>query len=275
MTISEHSVLLKTGIGVSLLAAAAFAVFAINTFPLYSALISGAATRSAPAFIVSLQPEPAAHTALASAGIAVLFALVTQFLLYYFFEKTQSIEIRLFSIFLFSFVFEILRIALPVKEALDLSGYIPVLAMRLVVFGRFYGLFALLAAGLYASGLKIQEEEALIFPIVIIALLFAFRIPLDTFNYDTSLYPVTGFQNILKTVNAAIVIMSIFSFASGAYTRGIHEYYFTALGILAAALGRTLLFMADTWLILFPGLVFLVFGTWLTGSQLRRIYLWV
>jgi hypothetical protein len=274
MTISKHVILLKTGLLVSLLALAAFIVFTVNTFSLYPGLIAGAVERSW-AFWGARLPAPAAYVAPASAGIALLFAFVTQILLYYFFEKTQSVEIRILGIFLFSFVFEILRIALPVRAAFDLSGYIPVIAFRLMIFGRFYGLLALLAAGLYASGFKVQREEAVIFAIAITALLFAFRIPLDVFNYDTSLYPLTGFTHIFRLINAAIVLLAAFCFVSGAYTRGISEYYFTAPCILVAAAGRTILFTADTWLLLLAGLVLLVSGTWLIGNQLRRIYLWV
>ncbi|MDR0663341.1 MAG: hypothetical protein LBF80_04590 [Spirochaetaceae bacterium] len=273
MTISEHVVLLKTGLLVSFLALAAFAVFAVKTFSLYPGLIAVAAERSG--LLFTARAGTASYAAPVSVGLAVLFAVVTQILLYYFFEKTQSMEIRFFGIFLFSFVFEILRIALPVKTAFDISGYMPVIAFRMMIFGRFYGLLALLAAGLYASGLKVQREGAVIFTIAVVALFFAFRVPLDAFSYDTSLYPLTGFPNMFKMTNAALVLLTVFCFISGAYTRGVNEYYFTVPGILAAAAGRTLLFTSDTWLTLFSGLVLLVSGTWLVGNQLRRIYLWV
>jgi hypothetical protein len=275
MTISKHIVLLKAGIAVSFLAMLAFAVSARYIFPLYPDLIDyQLAPRNIPDFLTKLSPAPEPYTAFAAAGIAILFALVSQILLFYFFEKSQSVEIRFLSIFLFSFTFEILRIAPLLKIALQLSGYIPVIAGRLLIFGRFYGLFSLFAAGLYASGFKMRREETLIFPMIIIALLFAFRVPIDMFHYDSNICPVMGFSTMFKMVDAAIVLLAMFCFFSGAYNNNNREYYFIALGILAAASGRYLFFVADAWLLLFPGLAVLIFGVWFTGIQLRRMYLW-
>jgi hypothetical protein len=275
MAISKHILLLKAGIAVSCLALSAFIVSATRIIPVYPDLIFRAAQRTASAFILRLLPTPEPYAAFAGAGAAVLFAVAAQIFLLYFFEKTQSAEIRLLGIFLFSFTFEIIRIALPLKTALHLSGYIPVITSRLIIFGRFYGLFAVFAAALCASGFKTRKEENLIFAIAVAALLFAFRMPVDTFNFDTNLYPITGFHQVFKNANAALVMLSVFCFVSGAYTRSCREYYFIAAGLLASVIGRTMLFEADTWLMLFPGLALLVFGAWFTGRAYRRMYLWV
>jgi hypothetical protein len=275
MTISKHIVLLKIGIVVSFLGIIAFAVSARYIFPFYPGLIDyGQAPREIPAFIARLLPEPAPYAAFISTGISVLFAFAAQVLLFYYFEKTQSIEIRFLGIFLFSFTFEILRILFPLKEALQLSGYITIIAARLLIFGRLYGLFALFAAGLYACGFKLQREEKLFFPIAIIALMFAFRVPLDIFHHYTNIFPVIGFLRMFRIMDAVIILLSVYCFISGAYTRGNREYYFIALGLLVVTLGRYLLFTADTWLPLFPGIALLLLGAWFTGKQLRRMYLW-
>ena len=251
-----------------------FAVFARDTLPVYSDLVGQASQRSGGGFIAALLPSPAPYAAFAGIGTAVLFAFVSQVLLFYFFEKTQAIEVRLLGTFLFSFTFEVLRIVVPLRAVMRLSGYIPAIASRLMVFGRFYGLFALFAAGLCVSGLKIRREETIIFPMAIAALLFALRMPIDSFYYDTSLYPLIGLSRTFGTVNAVIVMLSFLCFVSGAYTRGSREYYFIAMGIMTAAIGRRLLLAADTWVMLAAGFVFLFFGTWYAGLQFRRMYLW-
>jgi hypothetical protein len=274
MTISRHIILLKAGITVSFLALLVFALFARDTLPLCNDLIGKAARRSGWLHIGFL-PPPEPYAAFAGTVIAVLFAFVSQVLLFYFFEKTQAMEIRLLGVFLFSFTFEILRIVTPLKTVLRLPGYIPEITSKLIVFGRFYGMFALFAAGLYVSGLKIRREETIIFPAVIAALLFALRIPVDSFGYDTSFYPATGFSYTFGIVNVVIVMLSALCFISGAYTRGSREYYFIALGIMAAAIGRRLLLTADTWIVLVSGSAFLFLGLWYTGAQFRRMYLWV
>jgi hypothetical protein len=274
MTISRHVILLKAGIVVSFLTLLVFVILARDTLPVYGNLVRLAAERSGGGFIAGLLPPSSPYAVFAGIGTAVLFAFVSQVLLFYFFEKTQAIEVRLLGMFLFSFTFEILRIVIPLKTTMQLSGYIPVITSRLIVFGRFYGMFALFAAGLYVSGLKIRREETIIFTIAVAALLLTFRIPIDSFSYDTSLYPVIGFSNTFEIVSVVITILSMLCFASGAYTRGNREYYFIALGIIATAAGRRLLFTADTWIILVLGIAVLFFATWYTGAQFRRMYLW-
>lgn len=274
MAISKHIILLKAGIAVSFLALVAFAVSATEIFPLYPDLVSATVIRNIPAFISRLLPSPAPYAVLFAVGIAVLFAFVAQIFLFYFFERTQSVEMRLLGIFLFSLTFEIMRIAIPLKTALNLSGYITVIASRLIIFGRFYGLFALFAAALHASGFKTRQEETVVFTAGAAAMLFAFRMPIDTFNFDTTLFLVTGFSAVFKNVNIAIVLLAMYCFVFGAYTRGNREYYLIAPGILAAVAGRALLLAADTWQMLLPGAVLLAAGTWFTGFQYRRMYLW-
>jgi hypothetical protein len=274
MTTSRHVILLKAGIAVSFLTLLVFVIFARDTLPVYGDIVMQAAERSGGGFIAGLLPPFSPYAVFAGIGTAVLFAFVSQVLLFYFFEKTQAIEVRLLGMFLFSFTFEILRIVIPLKTVMQLSGYIPVITSRLIVFGRFYGMFALFAAGLYVSGLKIRREETIIFTIAVAALLFALRIPVDSFSYDTSLYPLTGFSYMFGIVNTVIVMLSILCFLSGAYTRGSREYYFIALGIMAAAAGRRMLFTADTWIMLVSAAAVLFFATWYTGAQFRRMYLW-
>jgi hypothetical protein len=273
MAISKHIILLKIGIAVSFLALLAFAASAVEILPLYPELVSAKAVRTIPVFIGRLLPPPAPYAVFAATGIAVLFAFAGQICLFYFFERTQSVEIRFLGIFLFSLAFEVMRIAIPLKTAFNLSGYIPVIASRLVIFGRFYGLFAVFAAALYASGFKTRKDETVTFTIAAAAMLFAFRLPIDMFNFGTNLYPVTGFSGIFNSTSVAIVLLAMYCFVSGAYAHGNREYYLLAPGVLAAVAGRALLLNADTWQLLFPGAALLGFGVWFTGVQYRRIYL--
>jgi hypothetical protein len=275
MAISKHIILLKIGIAVSSLALFAFAVSAARILPLYPELVSIKAVRNIPEFIGQMLPPPAPYAVFAAIGIAVLFAFAGQICLFHFFERTQSVEIRFLSIFLFSLTFEVMRIAIPLKMAFNLSSYIPVIASRLIVFGRFYGLFPIFAAALYASGFKTRKDETVILTMAAAAMLFAFRLPIDTFNFDTNLYPVTGFSAIFTSTNIAIVLLAIYCFISGAYARGSREDYLLAPGVLAAVAGRAMLLNADTWQMLLPGAALLVFGVWFTGLQYRRMYLWV
>jgi hypothetical protein len=276
MTVSKHVILLKGGLAVSLLALAAFVLLAPALFPVYPDMVGKAAVRSGwiAGGSLSLGPLATAPDAVfAGTGLAVLFAFASNALLFYFFEKTQSVEVRFLSIFLFSFAFELMRLGVPVREVFALPGRAPAVAARLLMFGRFFGLFALFAAGLNAIGLKTQKEEQLVAAIAVAALLFAFRMPIDVFNYDTSLRPLAGFAATFRAADAALGLLAVACFVLGAYTRGVREYYAVSASLLAAVAGRALLLHADNWLII-PGFLLLCAAAWFAGRQFRRMYLW-
>jgi hypothetical protein len=117
-----------------------------------------------------------------------------------------------------------------------------------------------------------QKEEYLAAAIAAAAILFAFRMPVDVFNYDTSLRPLTGFAATFRAADAALGLLAVVCFVSGAYTRGFREYYAVSACLLSAVAGRALLLSADNWLVV-PGFALLCAGTWFAGRQFRRMYL--
>ncbi|GHV83320.1 hypothetical protein AGMMS50212_06600 [Spirochaetia bacterium] len=272
MTLSKHVLFLKLGTGFSAAALVAFFVVSFKIIPFYPDLVSSA-DRSIHLF--GLLPAPSAYVPFATTLAALVYALVAQILIFYFFEKTQLAELRLFSVFVFSFIFEIFRVMAPLSKAFNLTMSYPQIAARLLVFGHYYGIFSLFAASLYAAGIKNQKEENILIPMFIIAVLISFRIPVDVFSWNTDFSPVTGYMVMSKILNYAILIIAVLSFFIAAFTRGMREYYFIGAGVFIICLGRSLFLGADTWIIAAIGFLVLVFGTWSIGYQLRRMYLWI
>jgi hypothetical protein len=206
---------------------------------------------------------------------AVLYSLITSILIYYFFEKTQAPEILFFALFVLSFAFEGFRTVVPLKMVYQLPTVYLSMASRALLFGRYFGVFSLFAAGVYASGWDVQKEGYVIFIIAIVALMIAVNVPIDGLSWDSSLMTIIGYRGLLKLSEITIILITTISFFVSAYSRGTREYIFIGIGSFLVFLGRNILLNSDTWIAPLPGLVSLGAGTWFICTQLHRVYLWL
>ncbi|WP_041611761.1 hypothetical protein [Treponema primitia] len=276
MTLSSRNIVFKTGIGVSLLALAFTLVASFSVFSVYPQ-VGADAQRAAGFFQALVAPffQPAAYVAFVTTISSVLYAFITMFLIYYFFEKTQSPEILFFALFVVSLAFESLRIMVPFRVVKDLPSVVLVISARVLIFGRYYGLFSLFVASVYAAGLDQQKQGNVVFIIAVATLTIALGVPIDGLSWDSSMLVIFGFATMFKTVEIGIVLITMLSFFISAYTRGAKEYVFIGIGSVLVSLGRTVLLSADTWVTPLPGLILLIGGTWIICSQLHRVYLWL
>ncbi|GMO40040.1 MAG: hypothetical protein Ta2B_19850 [Termitinemataceae bacterium] len=272
MTLSKHTSFLRMGTLLALISLGSFIFFSWKIMPFYPGLSEAASYSGSVIFTnVSTFPYISYITALAS----IVFSLLLQILIYYFFEKTQSIEIRFLSIFVFSLLFEGMRIILPIAQAFNLPSFYINIAARALLFGRLFGVFGIFGASLFVCGLKNQREETVLLPIIFIAALISMRVTIDYLSWDTSLAPHYGYHIMFKLLELLIVLISCANFFVGAWTRNTKEYRLIGIGVFVAFLGRNLLINANLILPACIGFTLLCAGTWFAGMQLRRMYLWL
>jgi hypothetical protein len=273
MTLSSRNTVLKAGIGTALAAAIAIGLCAVTVLPVYPALAEGALRRA-----VDFPPgrflEAAAYAPFAAMLSAVVYALVTAICIYYFFEKTQSPEILFFALFALSLAFEAVRIMTPLKLVYDLPGVFLIIAQRVLLFGRHFGILSLFAASLYAVGLRSQKEGVILFSSMVVALVIALRLPVDGLSWDSSFSMISGFQAMFRTLDVMFVLITAVDFFVSAWARGSREYAAAGFGALAVFLGRNALIYADSWAVPLPGIALIVAGTWVFCSRMHRVYLW-
>ena len=220
-----------------------------------------------------LDSEP--YVPLAATAGAVIYSLIGIILIYYFYEKTQSPEILFIGLFIVSFAFECIKIMIPLSKAMALSNSQLIMGSRILIFGRYFGIFSLFTSSVFAAGLKVQKQENFLLVTIAAALIFALGIPIDGLTWDSTLFIQNDFYNSLSMVETGIIIISIASFFIAAYTRGSKQYIPIGLGAILIYLGRNILLNGDTWPSPFIGLFTLCFGTWLSCLKLHRIYLWL
>jgi hypothetical protein len=276
MTLSARNNYFRMGIALSFLSLVVTIALSFATFPVYPQL-GAEAIRTTGMFqsLISRFFEPQAYASLATMISSVLYAFIAMILIYYFFEKTQSPEILFFALFVSAFAFEGLRVLAPLRAVYDLPAFYLVLSSRILLFARFFGIFALFAASVYAAGLGEQKQGIIVFIIAIAALVVALGSPIDGLAWDSSLMMLRGYPSMLKMVEVGIMLITMISFFISAYSRGSREYIFIGIGSFLVFAGRAMLFSTDTWITPLPALLLLAGGTWISCVQLHRVYLWL
>jgi hypothetical protein len=276
MTLSTRNSYFRIGIGLSFFSLAIILVLSFATFPVYPRIGAEAVrTTGIGQVLVARFFQPQAYVSLATMICSTLYAFIAMILIYYFFEKTQSPEILFFALFVSAFAFEGLRVVVPLKEVYNLSAFYLIFSSRILLFGRFFGIFSLFAASVYAAGLAEQKQGNIVFIIAIAALVVALSVPIDGLAWDSSLVMLRGSPAMLKMVEAGTMLITTVSFLISAYTRGSREYIFIGLGSFLVFLGRAMLFSTDTWITPLPALLLLAGGTWVSCVQLHHVYLWL
>jgi hypothetical protein len=274
MTLARHIQILKIGIAVAAAALVGVGVISWKIIPLFPSLIKNAWNRSTFSVIVNLLPSESPYAAYVTVVASLVYALAMLIFIYYMFEKTQSTEVHFFIFFVLSLLFEILRLSIPSRIAFNLPGILLGFSAHALVFCRFFGMFSLFIASLVASGLKIEKEESLLFPLIIITLCLSIAVPINTFTYDTTLCLANGYPAIFRVMTYLVAFFSTLSFFYGAWHSGTKEYFAVGVGTLLAFLGRGILIDADFYLLAVTGFAMLSAGSCLICLNLRKLYLW-
>jgi hypothetical protein len=205
----------------------------------------------------------------------VFFSFISILLSYFSFEKTQSPEILFVVFFAASFSLEALRLIIPLGQLYEIPSLYMLVAARIILFGRYFGLFSLFTASVYAVGFKVQKQRNVITIIAVITLIIVLGVPIDTQTWDSSLNMITGYTSMFRLIETGAFLITTISFFIAAWIRSSRDFIFIGAGAALAFLGRNILLSAVTWVGLPIGLLFLAAGTWLICTRLHKIYLWL
>jgi hypothetical protein len=207
--------------------------------------------------------------------VLALYSFLTIMLNYYFFEKTKSPEILFVVFFAASFSLESLRLILPLGRVFDFPSLYSLVASRVILFGRLFGVFSLFTASIYGVGYEMQKQRYVIIIITVVSLLIAMGIPIDTQAWDSRLNMVIGYTSMFRLIDIGTFLITAISFFIAAWTHGSRGYVFIGAGSVLVFLGRNILLNADTWAGLPIGLPLLAAGTWLICINIHKLYLWL
>ncbi|MCL1993194.1 MAG: hypothetical protein FWG66_09630 [Spirochaetes bacterium] len=277
MTLSARNRFFKAGIAIAALCSLAVAGASFFVLPAYSFMPAQDLLRPQGffhAFTGRLLENSfyAVHAALSG---AVVYALASAAFIYKYFEKTQSPEMFFIALFSVSLSFEAARLVIPLDFVFGVSSFYQFAACRLLLLGRFFGLFSLFMASVCAAGFNAQKPWNIVLAIFFISLIIATGIYIDLQAWGTNLNMAVGFSGLFRAVETAVAGIAVASFFASANIRGSKEYLYAGAGAAFAAMGRSLLLYADNWAGAVLGIVFLAGGTWLVCARLHRVYLWL
>jgi hypothetical protein len=277
MTLSDRNIIFKAGIILSFLCLVICIAASIKTIPVYALMETEITLRSEGMLQAFMGKFFDAKLLAVHCGILVfvLYSFITMILIYQFFEKTKSPEILFVVLFAASFSIEVLRLIIPLGWVYDFPSLYSLTASRVILFGRFFGVFSLFTASIYGAGYEMQKQRYVIIIITVTSLLIAMGIPIDTQTWDSGFNMVIGYTNMFRLIDAGTFLITAISFFIAAWSRGPRGYIFIGAGSVLVFLGRNILLNADTWAGLPIGLPFLAAGTWLICTNLHRIYLWL
>jgi len=276
MTLSERNAFFRVAIAFSTISALLALAVSYLVVPFYKTTVEntrrpGEFTQ----FFLGRLLETDYFAVHASLVALVVFSLAALFLILSFFEQTSTPEILYISLFIFSFSFETIRLALPLHLIYTIPSFYILILLRVLLFARYFGIFSIAAAGLFAAGLEVQMTRNLILIIFATAIAVVTSVPIDTQSWDTSLNIIYGFKSIFMVIEAAAFITAVVSFFIASNVRGSVEYIYIGIGIMFAFIGRYFLLYFDNWAGPVPGIIMLSLGTWSACSKLHRIYLWM
>jgi hypothetical protein len=277
MTLSNRNAVFKAGIVFSLSCLLIYGAVSLQVINIYTAMTYEISRRSTGFFNILagkfLEADLlAVHCCILGMLLYSFFSIV---LLYRFFEKTQSSEIIFVGFFAASFLSELLRLILPLGWAHEIPSLYLLIATRIMLFGRYFGIFSLFTASVYAVSYEAQRQRNVIIIVIVISLIIALGIPVDTQVWDSSLVMIHGFNSMFRLIEIGTFIITVISFFVAVWSRGSREFIFIGIGTILAFIGRAILLGADTWAGLPGGMLFLIIGTWLICTKLHKIYLWL
>ncbi len=198
-----------------------------------------------------------------AAAAATLISLAAVLRLRAMFRRKPSPAIPFLMIFLFSLGLECLRTGAALLFAADGPVSFSLLLTRVIYWGRFVGLLALLVAVLYCAGLGYRKFSLLAGAVLIVSFAMAAYIPMDRTTFLAQLTWKLGDEQSLWFVNLAIGLLVIFTGAAAARDRKGPKPLTFAAGVALLVASRELEFFALQPAPLAAGLLTLAAGAFL------------
>ena len=277
MTLKTRNNFFKGGIGFAVFSLGFILIGGYYAFPVYSGEIADEILRSRGIIqrLINGIAAPNAFVPYFTMIGAAIYSLVSLIFIYHFFEKTQSPEILFFGFFVISMSSEFARLIIPLSNFYHFPALYLITSFRVLLFGRYFGLFSLFMAGVYAAGFDIQKQQTILPILVLAAMVIAINVPVDSLVWDSTYLLMNGYGTMFLILEAGILLVTIVTFLISAFTRSSANYAYIGLGAFLAYTGRSILIDSDTWITPIPGLLLLAAGTWLVCTRLHREYLWL
>jgi hypothetical protein len=222
--------------------------------------------------------EPGAATSLAAlwrlaaAAAAAAVGILAATRAFALFNKSASPLLPFLMLFFFSLSLEGLRAGMAILYAADGSIGAGIFITRVMYWGRFVGLLALLASGLYCVDMKYRRFGVLAGALFLVSFAMAAYIPIDRTVFLAQMSWKLGDEQGVWFVNLTIGLLVLLTSAGGAITRRDRRFLWLAVGMALLLTSREILFFATSPIVLAGGLACLAGGSVVCLRVLAVVY---
>ena len=197
---------------------------------------------------------------IAAAVAAAVIGIVAALRAHSLYDKSTSPILPFLILFFFSLSLEGLRAGTALLFASDGSIDASIVVTRVMYWGRFVGLLALLVAGLYCIDMKYRRFRVLAGVVFLVSFAVAAYIPVDRTVFLAQMTWKLGDEQGVWFVNLMIGVLVLLTSAGGALIRRDRRLLWLAGGMAFLLASREILFFSVSPFVLAGGLVSLTAG---------------
>ena len=206
--------------------------------------------------------------------ILALYSTVSSFSAFWGFEKTQTLELSYFPVFLISCILECTRLGLSVFYTWQTSSSYLLVLGRIIIVARILAPLSLLFASLFNQAGHRQDTSRNILILFLASISTGLFYPLNSnFTFSTCTV-VWGYRTFFIVIRALIVILTLSTFVISGIVHSTKQSFYLASGCAVMLTGYFMLISADCWLFTILGTAFLIPGTVWYLTSLHKLYTW-
>lgn len=190
------------------------------------------------------------------------------------FENTQSQELIYFFGFLLGCQMEVIRILVPTLDLWRTASTPLIVVGRALVGGRMMAPLCMMMSSLFTEANSRQSEWQNLLICLVISVMTAMMIPLDTGTTTSSFSVLCGSRTLIRGIKIGIFACTIIAMLINSAYRYSHQVKGMIWGFLVMMLGYSLLCIADCWVLTGVGGVCFSVGGVIYLKTLHRFYLW-
>lgn len=202
----------------------------------------------------------------------LLYATLGSIYLYIQFEKTQSLEVIFFAVFLIGCTIEAVRLYVPFFNLWHSLSTLLIFTGRAVLFGRTVAPAALLFNAVFSGTEQRQNIERNLIVLLVISITMATLIPLNTAIVLPNFCIHWGASKTILTMRMLIMAAAVLSVFINMRTMGTKEK--APYGFLSLTVGYAICCIANSFAAVIIGNILLYAGTAIYLGSLHRKYLW-
>jgi len=204
----------------------------------------------------------------------IVYVPVCTFILFFGFEKTQSLEVIYFSAFLLGCLAEGNRIILPLFGLWKTYTTLFIFSGRLVFAGRVLVPLSLLFAALFSENEERQNVERNYIVLLVISILCGVFTPLDTASIVSTCTVHWGYAKMFNTIRFFLFLFTLITMIINAFKKDSIELKGNAVGFVLLMAGYSLLLAADNYVVFFVSTALFTIGTIVYLKSIHTLYLW-